>query len=89
MDWQANDVAVCLVGSWCDRDGFPLICFPPAGPDLGQMLSVAGIRRHPEFGSIDLRFMAWPEAWFDGACFQRIPPPLKRVRRSLAVPLLN
>lgn len=87
MAWQANDVAVCLVGSWCDRDGFPLVSLPPAGPDLGHMLRVAAIRRHPDYGSLDLRFAAWPEAWFDAACFKRIPPPVKRAERKVAVPV--
>lgn len=87
MAWQANDVALCLADSWCDRDGFPLIGFPPAGPDLGQMLRVTSIRLHPEFLSVDLRFRLWPEAWFDAACFRRIEPPKKRVANMVRAPL--
>jgi hypothetical protein len=87
MEWQTNDVAVCLVGDWFDRDGFPLISFPPAGPDLGAMLTVAAIRRHPDYGSLDLRFKKWPEAWFDAACFKRIPPPVKRADRRISAPV--
>jgi len=87
MDWQANDVAVCVVGGWFDRDGFPLISFPPSGPDLGQMLRVVATRLHPDYGSVDLAFKAWPEAWFDGACFKRIEPPVKRAERRVAAPV--
>ena len=83
MPWRPNDLAISLVGYWCDSDGFPLMCFPPAGPELGQMLRVETIRTHPDYGSVDLRFKQWPEAWFDASCFQRIPPPRKRaVRRQ-------
>jgi len=85
MDWRVNDLAVCLVGLWFDRDGYPLLSFPPSGPDLGQMLSVAAIRRHPDFGSLDLHFRDWPEAWFDAAGFRRIPPPVRRKVRILSL----
>ena len=86
MNWQANDIAVCVVGMWFDRDGFPLISYPPSGPDTGQMLTVAGIRRHPEYGSIDLRFKDWPQVWFDSSGFRRIAPPVRRAQRQSQAP---
>jgi len=85
MAWQTNDIALCLADSWCDCDGYPLIFFPPAGPALGQMISVAAIRHHPQFGSVDLRFKDWPEAWFDAASFQQIDPPIKRAVRRVSI----
>ena len=85
MDWQVNDMAVCLVGIWFDSDGYPLMSFPPSGPDLGQMLAVSAIRRHPDFGSLDLRFRDWPDAWFDAIGFRRIPPPVRRQDRRVSL----
>ncbi len=85
MQWQVNDLAVCLVGIWFDRDGFPLLSYPPSGPDMGQMLSVTGIRRHPDYGSLDLHFQAWPDAWFDAVGFKRIPPPVKHAVRRVSM----
>lgn len=82
MHWRPNDLAICLVGNWYDSDGFPLVSYPPAGPDMGQMLKVETVRTHPDFGSVDLRIRGWPDAWFDAAGFQRIPPPKKRAERK-------
>jgi hypothetical protein len=52
---------------------------------MGQMLSVTGIRRHPDYGSLDLHFQNWPDAWFDAAGFKRIPPPVKRAVRRVSI----
>lgn len=84
MQWQLNDLAVCMVGTWFDADGFPLIGFPAYGPELGQMLPVVAMRRHPELGSLDLRFTLWPDAWFDAAGFRRIPRPRKNAVRRVS-----
>jgi hypothetical protein len=85
MQWQVNDLAVCMVGIWFDADGFPLTGFPASGPNLGQMLPVTGMRLHPEYGSLDLAFKDWPDAWFDAAGFRRIPPPVKRHLRKISI----
>ncbi len=84
MDWQTNDLALCLAGEWFDKDGFPLTGFPAVGPHRGRMLTVKATRRHPDFGTADLQFPEWPDAWFDAAGFRRIPPPEELLRQEVS-----